>query len=167
MKTGTLEATTFNWIRSSGYKIPKTVFYEKITTHPDYASLFSVSNTLDELSVPNIALHIEKDRVHEVPLPFLAHCKRSGDEEFHLIKKHKHFIKSASFEDWDGTVVLSEKDPSHRLQQEHKSNYYRETISTFRLVAIPVLIILWLFTPQSFEYSASTLAMCLSNLLGL
>jgi ABC-type bacteriocin/lantibiotic exporter with double-glycine peptidase domain len=68
-------------------EIPVSFEYlsRKIQSHPDYPSLLSITDTLDELGIDSATVHIGKGQLHEAPVPFMAHLNGNGGE-FVIIK---------------------------------------------------------------------------------
>lgn len=112
-----LEQLVGRWLRSMGIGISSSLLREKMQTHPDYPSLLSVTDTLDDLGIDNAALQIDKERLHEAPLPFLAHNTNKG--EFIIINNIAQQIKSnPDFEkNWNGTALLAEKPEYWQLAE--------------------------------------------------
>lgn len=102
-------------------KIPvsKNYLNEQLQSHPDYPSLLSITETLDELGIENIAIEIPKEHLHEVPVPFFAHLYGHGDE-FAVVKDRDDLDKQFPdfFKRWSRVIVLAEKP----AKWDHKEN---------------------------------------------
>ena len=90
-------------------KIPvsKTYIKKQLLSHPDYPSLLSITDTLTELRIENTAVQIQKDQLHEIPTPFIAHLE-DGFGEFVTIKNRDNLDEQfpGFFDRWDGVVVI-------------------------------------------------------------
>lgn len=89
-------------------KIPFSFFRERLTTHPDYPSLFSLTGTLDELGLAYNALRVEKDRLAELSFPLLAHTRHNGQEGFEILHSASSPEQGQDqfLERWDGIVLM-------------------------------------------------------------
>lgn len=103
------EQIVHRWLRNLEIEVSPSLLSEKLQFHPNYPSLLSVTDSLDDLGIDNAALQIDKERLHEVPLPFLAHNTNKG--EFVIINNIEQQIKSNPDFDknWNGTALLAEK----------------------------------------------------------
>ncbi len=123
------EQLTYRWLRLMKIPVSKIYLKQRLLSHPDYPSLLSITDTLDELNIENGAFVVEKEKTKEIPVPFLAHTgKREG--EFELITDCTKYIdKNPDFEkQWDGISVIAEKPEQINnaenellLQQEKRS----------------------------------------------
>lgn len=69
---------TIALLHSLGVKVTNTTINERLINHPDYPSLLSVSDALNRWQVENMAVKVEKEKIEELPLPFLAHSTENG-----------------------------------------------------------------------------------------
>jgi protein-disulfide isomerase len=118
----------YRWLYHLKIPVSSNCIKEKLLAHPDYPSLVSITDTLDELHIENGAFIVEKEKLNEVPLPFLAHIGIRGGE-FELITDLKEYLKRhPGFEkQWDGIAVVAEKperfdntENKHMLLQEKR-----------------------------------------------
>jgi uncharacterized membrane protein/protein-disulfide isomerase len=65
-------------LRLSQVRVTRATLREKLWQHPDFPSLTSLSDTLDELKVDNVAAHLTADQLPEIPLPALAYLSSEG-----------------------------------------------------------------------------------------
>ena len=84
----TINTTVHTWLQELKIPASKTYIKQQLFSHPDYPSLLSITDTLNELGIENTAVHIEKGQLHEVPTPFLAHLNDRGGE-FAVIRKNE------------------------------------------------------------------------------
>ena len=109
-------------------KIPLSSQYVKgkLLAHSDYPSLLSITDTLDELGIDNAALVVDKKKLNEIPVPFLAHTAVKGGEFIlvtslkTLFKEHPDFNKQ-----WNGVIVAAEKTKQWN-NEENKKQLARE-----------------------------------------
>lgn len=62
-------------------KVTSDTLKKELTTHPDYPSLLSISDTLTTFGVDNIAIKCDIDKLDSMPLPFITTIKDSGRKE--------------------------------------------------------------------------------------
>jgi hypothetical protein len=69
----TLNTTLHNWLTELKIPVSKSYLKQQLQSHPDYPSLLSITDTLNELCIDNTAIQIEKEILPEIPTPFIAH----------------------------------------------------------------------------------------------
>ncbi|HEY6900860.1 MAG TPA: vitamin K epoxide reductase family protein [Puia sp.] len=106
MPANTLEHTVYNWLRALNIHVSKTYFDEQLRSHPDFPSLLSVTDTLDDLGIENIAASVEKEQLQDIPLPFLTH---NYEGRLDLIDDRSKLDSPGFSNGWDGIVLAAEK----------------------------------------------------------
>lgn len=114
-----ISTTVYSWLRELKIPVSKTYLKQQLHSHPDYRSLLSITDTLDELGIENAAVQIQKDQLHEVPTPFLAHLNGYVGE-FVVVKNRDNVEQQfpGFYERWGGVIVSAEKS----LNWSHKEN---------------------------------------------
>lgn len=134
-----------NWLQEMKIPASKTFIRQQLLSHPDYPSLLSITDTLDDLGIENAAVQIEKDRLHEMPTPFLAHLNGNGGEFVTINNRDKLEKQFPNFFDrWGGIAVVAEKPESWQNKANaewlQKENKHRLAI-TGRLIILAVFIL--------------------------
>lgn len=139
MPSGIIKVVS-GWMKELRISLSRTYLKHQLLSHPDYPSLLSITDTLNELGIENTALRVEKGQLTELPVPFLAHLNGKGGE-FVIVNngtnpelQHPEF-----FERWDGVVIAAEKASGwhHNLNSEwlgkelKKSRILLFTLSVF------------------------------------
>jgi protein-disulfide isomerase len=110
-----------SWLNQLKITVSGNYLKTQLQSHPDYPSLASITDVLDELGIENTAIEIEKGQLPVLPIPFLAHLRSNGGE-FVIIKDRndpeKQFQKF--FERWSGAVVLGEKSEGWNHEGNNK-----------------------------------------------
>jgi hypothetical protein len=171
-KRGTNNTTqvTIALLEELKVSITKTEIIEQIEHHPDFPSLYSISDSLKKWKVDNIALQAESKNLEEFPVPFIAHTKKGGgnfilvhsingsinyiDEEGKLKKKSKEDF----YNEWDNIVLLAEKNQSSG-EKNYNIGRKREVINSLRIPSIIVgcLLLIIVYSFISHSYVASSL----------
>ena len=122
-------------------------------SHPNYPSLFALTDTLDLLNVENVVAKVDKNQILELPDVFLALINSNNEEEIVLISKQEKNIKVETnkskislytYEDfdeiWYGVVVAIEpneneikKDAINNKSQ--KMNYIFVALFLFAILS--------------------------------
>ena len=69
----TLTKVVFNLLNHLQVKVTRTSVSNALQNHPDYPSLLCISDVLKQWKVNSTAIKADKDNLHELPLPFIAH----------------------------------------------------------------------------------------------
>lgn len=48
-----------------------------LENHPDYPCILSISDALKQWKVDNYILQVDKEKLHQLPLPFIAHLQNT------------------------------------------------------------------------------------------
>jgi uncharacterized membrane protein len=111
----------YNWLQEMNIPVSGTYLRQQLLSHPNYPSLLSITDTLDELGIENAAVQIEKDHLYEMSVPFLAHLNGNGGE-FVIVKNRDNLEKQFPkfFDRWGGVAVAAEKSEGwqHKLNSE-------------------------------------------------
>ncbi len=146
----TPEKALHDWLSKMGIRVSKTLINKQLKGHPDYPSLASISDLLHHLGIENAAFHIEKDQLHEISTPFLAHLKE-GSGRFVVVENRDRLENSfpGFFKTWSGAVVVAEKP----LTWDHKENnelLQKERVSRLKKATGTCLVILFILAAFSF-----------------
>jgi uncharacterized membrane protein/thiol-disulfide isomerase/thioredoxin len=156
LKENNLSAIVFQLIKQLKIAVTKTSIIEEVIRHPDYPSLFAVSDVLLHWKIPNEAYRIKVEQLKDISGPFIAHLKEN-DGTFVLVKKvtdTEVFIynelgnKKILIEDfnnvWSGTILAVQTDPLSG-ELNYKSKRRKEIVSILRNpFAITTLILILL-----------------------
>ena len=111
------------------YQDKKSGFEELFLSHPNYPSVFALTDSLDMLSVENIAARVPKEQFEELPDSFLAFFNRDlvlvVKLEKEVVVENEKGIKSKLTiddfcKDWDGIIIVIE--PNQIIASEVKFN---------------------------------------------
>ncbi len=138
---------------------------DRLLSHPDYPSIASITDTLDDLGIDNAAMVVDKEKVIELPVPFLA-LGYAKNESFTIVNDTLTFLRSAGFKDWNGIVVVGErpalwsrKENSAWLEKEkRKMELFQWVIAACSLFVVAMIV---------FNFSWLTCILLLSSFAGL
>ncbi len=112
------------WLRKVKVPVSQTTIRQTVENHPDYPSLLSLSDALDEWQIDNAALHLNSvEQLRELPTPFVAyHTAQSGfyvlvesvaGESITFVEPTSRQRQTETLEQfqqhWSGVVLLAEK----------------------------------------------------------
>lgn len=114
------------FLQINRYSEVKNEFKDLFLSHPNYPSLFAITDSFDLLSIENAAIRVPKEQIVDLPSNFLAYFK----EELVLVEKAKNFVRintikkgieKISYEkfllDWNGVIVAIE--PNNVVAREN------------------------------------------------
>jgi uncharacterized membrane protein len=155
------------FLQINRYSEIKNEFKDLFLSHPNYPSLFAITDSLDLLSVENAAVRVSKEQIVDLPSNFLAYFK----EELILVEKAKNFVRintikkgslKLSYEkfllDWNGVIVAIE--PNNVIARENLKVEY-----SWLKYTLPLLLV----TGLSFFYNNYTVfsaVFLLTSILG-
>jgi uncharacterized membrane protein len=98
------------WLHCLNIPVSRGYIKEKLLSHPDYPSLLSISETLDDLAIENAALIVDKEKLNKIPVPFLAHINAEKGNFILVTNTESLLRKQPDFQSsWDGIVIVAEK----------------------------------------------------------
>ncbi|NJO25307.1 MAG: hypothetical protein HC867_05275 [Bacteroidia bacterium] len=117
-----ISSSTIHLLRQLKIPVTENTIAEKLEEHPDYPSLLSISETLKQWKVDNMALEVGEEKLDEIPLPFIAHLKSGRFVTIKAVAKNsvtytlqtgRKIIKSREgfLKEWDRVVLLAEALP--------------------------------------------------------
>ncbi len=132
-------------LRLSKVRVTRATLQEKLWHHPDFPSLTSLSDTLDDLRVDNIAAHLTPDKLPEIPLPALAYLVSEGGffapvrataadavEWWHNKRGWQKEPLAEFGQKWSGITLLIE--PTERSgEADYAQNRKKERVEKLRL----------------------------------
>lgn len=130
------------WLQRLHIPVSPELIKRQLKNHPDYPSLLSITDTLDYLGIENAAVQIEKDLLHEVTTPFLAHLKTNGGE-FVIAGNRDTLEKNfpGFFNNWSGVVVMAEKNPAWK-NKENDDFLKKDKLNAFKKNTAIIVVLL-------------------------
>jgi uncharacterized membrane protein len=114
------------FLQINRYSEIKNEFKDLFLSHPNYPSLFAITDSFDILSIENAAVRVPKEQIVDLPSNFLAYFK----EELILVEKAKNFVRINTMKkgsqklayekfllDWNGVIVAIE--PNNVIAREN------------------------------------------------
>ena len=149
-------------------KIPISEEYCKktILSHPDYPSLLSVSDSLQQLGIPSQIGKIEEEHLSKIEFPFIIHLE-SSREGLVLIKNKEDLSKDRiDLSQWKGIVLKAEsiaqvKDNGHNTT--FKKEQFRKKLSFVFISSLVGLVSV--LAIQAFSWINTVLL--ITNIFGL
>ena len=105
------------FLQINRYSDLKNEFKDAFLSHPNYPSLFAITDSLDLLLIENAAIRVTKEQIVDLPQNFLAYFR----EELILVEKFKDYVRINTIKkgivkmayekfllDWNGVIVAIE-----------------------------------------------------------
>ena len=70
-------SATIQLLKQLDVKVTNSSVNTTVLSHPDYPSLQCISDSLTQWNVENVALTLDKEKLEQYPLPFLAFIGRN------------------------------------------------------------------------------------------
>lgn len=119
-------------------------FEDSFLSHPNYPSLYAITDTLTLVGIENIAAKVPKDQFLELPTSFLSIYK----DEFILVEKseqnvlitnenneREHYTHNTFVSDWDG-IVLAIEENLNQTKTSKIDNKFSKYVLLFLLLVI-------------------------------
>lgn len=144
---------TIAFIKLLRLKINNTTINETLQNHPDWPSLFSVSESLKRWNIPNAAGRISPEEIDQLPVPFIAYSLGQANPvnvvenvsetsiTYHASDSGKKIIKpKAEFlAGWSGVYIIAEPD-EHSGEEDYESNKRKAFIRSLTPISLFVLL---------------------------
>ncbi|HUC81875.1 MAG TPA: vitamin K epoxide reductase family protein [Flavisolibacter sp.] len=146
--TSNVSEATVQLLKSLNVPVTATTAIDQVESHPDFPSLYSISDSLQHWKVENAAFQVEPENLEKLPTPFIAHIRKSGgtfvlvnniNTTVNLINekgKEQKISRESFLRDWTNTVLLAEKS-EHSGEKDFRRQKKKELLAGLR---IPVLI---------------------------
>ena len=164
-------------LQLSKVRVTRRTLREKLWHHPDFPSLASLSETLDEFNVTHLATRLTPDRLLEIPLPAIAFLETNGGllapirsisthtvEWLHTKRGWQHEPLADFLTKWNGVTLLVE--PDYNAGEKNYSSKRRAEILNSLRIPFAVLgglfcmaMLLWLKVGQFNTVSFSLLGL--------
>lgn len=140
----------------SQVRVTRATLREKLWQHPDFPSLASLSDTLDELKVNNFAAHLAPDQLSEIPLPALAYLNSEGGffapvraaaanavEWWHSKRGWQKDSLAQFSQEWSGITLLIE--PTEQSgEADYAKNRKKQLVESLRLPFVTLSLLVCL-----------------------
>lgn len=146
----------------------KESFEDLFLSHPNYPSVYAVTDSLDGLSVENIAIKVPKEQLQELPNSFLA----LFNDDFVLVYRTEASIKietdkgekkNLTFNEflsgWNGVILAIEPNTNKILKNEKSNTKWFSYTS-------PVILLIILSVAFN-HYSFTNMVLLATSLIGL
>lgn len=137
------------YLQSCNIRISKRYFREKIMTHPDYPSLVSLTDTLNELGLEYSAYRVKKENYLFLEYPLLLHVKEDEKNNFVQVNSGESIVNNelALYKNWDGICfnLISQKisNSDHNLQYRKENRSRKFSLFTLLFIFIIILAMTW------------------------
>ncbi len=182
-KYSNADAVTIKLISSLNIPITSKTLIDELAIHPDYPSLLSISEVLNELNIQNSAYEVNLDGLNNAPCPFIAHTTLNN-RDFVLVEKTSPTSVWVSNETWTRHelpkeeflkaftgIILTVESIEQSGEIDYTKNKRIETVEHLRYPAmisgLILIIFLGLLTHISYFSSWQSAILVLFKTIGL
>jgi uncharacterized membrane protein len=90
--SNSLTNVVYSLLKPLKVKVARSTIKATLETHPDYPGILSISDALKQWKVDNSILRIDKEKLHEIPLPFIAHLQAQTIPLISIINQPNPFV---------------------------------------------------------------------------
>ena len=125
-----MEKQVTDYIKSLSIPVSLRYVRRLIASHPDYPSLLSASDVLEQLGIPHGVARLEKEQLKTLSYPYIMHVKNGGGE-FLIIRGEEDLTsKPDLLDDWNG-IVLKAEAPESIEDEENREVLAKEKAGRF------------------------------------
>ncbi|RNL80806.1 hypothetical protein ED312_18855 [Sinomicrobium pectinilyticum] len=162
----------FRYIRDNNYEITYDEFTRQLTSHPDYPSLYAISDSLQHWQIENVVVRVPKEELHQLPENFIAvtgedgnhnivYIRKAGDNIRMYEEKDKKEIRVGEFlKLWSGIVLAVEPN-------EVKGNRFRLSLSGLSRVFVFVAVFAVVLRLITANYTLAVILFLLVSITGV
>ncbi len=165
-----MEKKIIELLSSLGVPVSLSHFETIIKSHPDYPSLLSIADSLDRVGIGNIAGVIDKNKLNEIPYPFLLQLN-TRHKDIIAIKNDKDLtVHHDSIKNyWEGTVLQVDQSIT-QLKTENqimfKKELFTKRIKTILLGVVLIFLVLLFLISTDFAMSILLSSSIVGTLVG-
>ena len=150
--------TISSYLLFTRYSKLKFEFKDNFESHPNFPSLFALTDTFTLLGIENVAAKIPKEKLEELPISFLAYVENgqkgadlalvfqiNNKIEITFDEQKKQILTIEEFRNkWNGIVVVIE--PNENKESKSNSSLQKTIMIAFGLIVL-------FFIKQGFQFS--------------
>lgn len=156
------------YLHKNGYNDQKETFEDLFQSHPNYPSVFAITDTLDVLSIENIAIKVPKEQFIDLPESFLAIYK--GDIVI-TSKKHNSVVIETQdaklkkltinefLSNWNEVIIAIEPNIKTTLNKE-------KTNTKWLLYILPCIALIGISITYN-KYDLNAIILLITSIIGL
>jgi len=150
---------TVQLLKSLKVPVTTSTAIEQVENHPDFPSLYSISDSLTSWNIENAAFQVDAESLDRLPTPFISHMRKQGGS-FVLVTningavqlidekgQEKKLSREEFIKGWTSNVLLAERN-THSGEKEYAKKRREELIAGVRLPllgGIALLLIIYFF----------------------
>jgi uncharacterized membrane protein len=156
------------YLHKNGYSNQKDVFDDLFLSHPNYPSVFAITDSLDALSIENVALKVPKEQFNDLPESFLAMYERNivlvaKTSESITIETEASKQKKLTFNEfltgWNEVIIAVEPNVNPILKKE-------KTTKKWLLYALPFIALIVISATFN-AYNLNSIILLITSIIGL
>lgn len=139
------------FITAHKYYPDKEEFQDYFYSHPDFPSLYAVTDTMDFFGIENLAAKVTNEQFSELPNAFLTLTNVTQQDQFIYVTQHndqivsyldnenkKHTIPLNEFlNNWQQVVIVIDENESKTVEKSSQSN--NKLIGAFALLLLVIV----------------------------
>ena len=75
------------WLTKANYIFDERYFRQQFLSHPDAPGVSAITDSLNDISIANLAVEIPLSELHKLDHAFMAYIKQDREEQFALVQK--------------------------------------------------------------------------------
>ena len=158
----TMEKIIADYLATLNIPVSRRYFRKRVASHPDYPSLLSVSDILEQMGIPHGVARIDRENLENLERPYVLHLEKDAGR-FILINEENEIGQSEDIpEDWKGIVLKAEQvdelkdSENQRVLSEEKAAQWGIYILLASFLGMAALFLWSSFTWPVMAFLATT-----------
>jgi len=137
------------YLSISGYSKLNNEYENLIYSHPNYPSLYAITDTFDSLSIDNITARVDKSHLNELPTIFMAYITSTDGIQLALVEKSNdkiivetekgvktNYAAKDFISIWDEIIVAIEPNAEEKVVRKNKATYFLQVLAVLSIYGI-------------------------------
>lgn len=120
---------------------------KRLASHPDYPSLLSISDTLEQLGIPFGVFRTDKEKLENIDAPYLLHLDKGGEMLITIANKADLKSQQNLLDNWSGIVLKAEYTEAIIDRENRdavlKEKAVRSALGAFIIFSLLVIAVVW------------------------
>ena len=130
-----MEQVLLDYLKLLNIPASKTWFRKQVASHPEYPSILSFSDALNQLGIEHVVAKVEKEQLEDLAFPYLLYIEDGGGTFLPIRNRNDLAQNESELEKWSGIVLMAEK-PDEMKNEDHQEYLRNERLQKGAVVVL-------------------------------